>query len=118
METRETTTRDGCPTCNGSGVHRDGRFFFYSVSLLACANIMFFEWPPTPGLFQLLGQICWSVGLPEWIGSLFVWLLTAVPAVFGIAFFYMWLRQDACPSCRGRTKPQMSRQTLDAIAGK
>ena len=117
METRETTTREGCPTCKGSGIHRNGSFFFYAVTLTASASIIILEWSPTPELFQFVRRTCWSAGLPVWIALVCVYMVTAIPALVGLAFFFAWLRRDTCPRCLGRGKPQISQQTLDAIGG-
>ncbi|MFQ5411292.1 MAG: hypothetical protein ACE5EC_03315 [Phycisphaerae bacterium] len=102
MVTGRILHRDDCPRCDGSGICRNGRFFFYAISLIGSAAIMFLQWPPTPALFEALHRLCWSIGLPDWIGSATIWMLTAVPAILGISFFYLWLHRDICPTCEGR----------------
>ncbi len=101
MGTVRNIHREECSQCGGSGVCRNGRFFFYAISLIGSAAIMFLHWPPTPALFEAIHRLCWSIGLPDWIGSTTIWMFTAVPAIFGIASFYLWLHRDICPACEG-----------------
>lgn len=101
MGTVRNIHQEKCRQCGGSGICRNGRFFFYAICLIGSAAIMFLHWPPTPALFEAIHRLCWSIGLPDWIGSTTIWMFTAIPAIFGISFFYLWLHQDICPACEG-----------------
>lgn len=108
--------REDCPKCHGTGVCRNARFFFYAISLMASAAILFLHWPPSPALFQAIHRLCRSIGLAEWIGGSIVWMITAVPAILGFAFFYLWLHRDICPICEGKSRSGRGIKTLLADA--
>jgi hypothetical protein len=93
-----------CPTCRGRGLCRNERHFFYAICLLGSGAVTLFQWPPVPELFALLSGAFARAGLPLWIGTVVIWVLTLIPVVFGFAFLVAWLRQDTCPECNGRCK--------------
>ena len=111
MGNDERVTIDNCTLCHGVGTHRNGKYFFYAVSLSASAVIMFFQWPPTPALFEGVSNLCGRIGLSDLLGEAAVWTITAIPAIFGVAFFYAWLNFDRCPRCEGRRKVVISEET-------
>jgi len=102
MRDDEHATIENCSLCHGNGTYRNGKYFFYAVSLSASAVIMILLWPPTPVLFKEVSDMCALIGLSERVGDALIWTITAIPAIFGVTFFYVWLRFDACPRCKGR----------------
>ncbi|MBN2563545.1 MAG: hypothetical protein JXQ75_21710 [Phycisphaerae bacterium] len=100
----ETFVVSTCPKCDGTGVYRNARHFFYGICLIASGIMCFFHWPPTPGLFAAVGDFGMRLGMPAWVTSVGIWVLTGLPPVFGVAFIYAWFAQDTCPACLGRRK--------------
>ena len=117
MTRNQDVTRESCPKCHGTGSERNGRFFFYGISLICCAMLVFFEWPPTPFLIQVVRNACSRLSIPIWIGPVMVWMLTLVPMILGLGCICSWLRQGVCRVCYGRRKPRFSEETMRAISG-
>ncbi|MFH1417369.1 MAG: hypothetical protein ABII12_03675 [Planctomycetota bacterium] len=90
-----------CRECNGTGVHRNARHFFYAVALMASGALVFLQWPPIPTVIGWFERAAAAVGLKAEIGTIVIWLLAGVPAIFGVAFLYLWFSQDTCPQCGG-----------------
>lgn len=93
-----------CPTCNGTGLSRNSKHFFYGISLVAAGMMCFFQWPPAPSLFKAIWQTTTVLGLSPWTGSALIWGLTGIPPLFGLGFLYSFFTQDTCPVCRGHGK--------------
>jgi hypothetical protein len=112
MLSDESATTKHCHLCRGTGTYRNGRYFFYAVSLSASAVILSFQWPPTPALVEAASWACERLELSHWLGEALIRSITAIPAIFGVTFFYVWLRFDACPRCKGwRHKVVLSEET-------
>jgi hypothetical protein len=109
-----------CPECQGAGRSRNGQHFFYAICLICGGILCFFQWPPTPTLFATIWNAWAGLGLPNWTGTALIWAFTAVPPVFGLAFFWSWLRGNTCSRCNGRgqtTRPAVHAwPTLDHAA--
>ncbi len=110
MNDDERATIESCALCHGQGTYRNGKHFFYAISLSASAAIMFLQWPPSPKLFAAVSNLCERLGLSDRLGDASIWVITAIPAIFGVAFFYAWMRFDSCPRCKGRHKYVLSEE--------
>lgn len=83
---------------------RNPKHFFYAISLMASGFLVFFQWPPIPSLISLVERCAEVVGLTSEVGTVAIWALAALPAIFGVSFLYIWLAGDTCPECMGRGK--------------
>ncbi len=99
MNDQDGSTGDQCPRCDGTGVSRDAKQFFYGICLIAAGFIAFFQWPPVPAVFTYLEQLSSAVGLPDWLGSVVMWSLTCVPPLLGVILIGAWLRPGVCTYC-------------------
>ncbi len=97
-----------CQQCEGTGVHRNPRHFFYAVALMASGALVFLQWPPIPSLIGCFERAAVALGLREEVGTMAIWLVAGVPAIFGIAFLYLWFSHDTCPQCGGTGRPTHS----------
>lgn len=104
MSTTKAFIVGSCPHCSGRGVLRHNKHFFYGICLVAAGVLCFFEWPPTPGIFQAIKAATTQFHLPAWVGPTLIWGLTGVPPLFGLAFLYAWIERDTCPACQGHGK--------------
>ncbi len=111
-------TKEHCSKCEGRGALRNSKHFFYGICLVASAAITFFEWPPTPALFQVIWRVCWTIHAPRWAGFVFIWCVTGLPMIFGLAFLYAWMGERLCPQCRGRHEARISEEAMNAISGR
>ncbi len=69
---------------------------------MASGFLVFFQWPPIPSLISLVERTAEVLGLTREVGTVAIWTLAALPAIFGVSFLYVWLSGDTCPECWGR----------------
>jgi hypothetical protein len=104
MDKAKAARKNACARCGGAGRRRQPKHFFYAISLMASGVLVFLQFPPVPWLIAMVEDAAEAVGLTSSVGTVAIWTLSGLPAIFGIAFFYAWLTRDTCTACGGSGK--------------